>query len=626
MSSRVPHQTIGSNPLVTKKDLQHALLQLTDPLRDFYSEGRARLQLSGAGAGHSDEVAGLEGFSRVLWGLVPMLAGGADNEKLWSICMEGIIHGTTPTHPEYWGDVADYDQRLVEMAALGLALCLIPERIWEPLGEQEQRHLYKWLNQINEHPCHDCNWLFFQVMVNLGFRQIGQPYDSMQMEHNLLRMEEFYLDNGWYSDGIGGHSDYYIPFAMHYYALIYAKLMNKEDPERCDRFKGRALQFADQFLHWFAADGSALPYGRSLTYRFAQSAFWSAFAFAGLGTDRWTPGVIKGMLLRNLRWWFKQPILDATGLLTVGYAYPNLIMAENYNAPGSPYWALKAFLVLALPDDDAFWREPEQEMPEMASISVQADPHLVLCRDESGHVAAFNSGHLATNGHTHTSAKYEKFVYSTQFGFSVPRAEWGLGQSAADSMLALSEKDDYLYRVRRRNEQAWIKDNVLHAVWRPWQDVEVRTWIIAGLPWHIRIHRVDTRRSLDAAEGGFSLGLGPEHVERKSPEQAVALGTYGASAVRSLQGYERCDIIRADANTNVLFPRTVLPMLHVSLEPGTHWLASAIYGGTGNPGMDLTDVLEKWSPESLKVTFDRETIGIATCAGEEICIDIRGRS
>lgn len=642
---------ISGNPLMTKEDLREALRQLTDPLRNLYSEGGARLQIRGAGAGHAEDIADMESFSRILWGLVPHLAGGAEVADLWEVCLKGIINGTTPAYPEYWGDVADYDQRLVEMAVLGLALCLIPERIWEPLNEQERRNLYGWLNQINHHPCHDCNWLFFQVMVNLGFRQIGEPYDAVKMERNLLRIDEFYLRDGWYSDGVGGHSDYYVPFALHFYGLVYAKVMEREDPERCTRFKERSVLFADQFLHWFSADGSALPYGRSLTYRFAQAAFWSAFAFAGIYTDELTPGVVKGLILRNLRWWFKQPIFDSAGLLTVGYAYPNLVMAENYNAPGSPYWALKTFLILALPGDSAFWTEPEEAMPNVEGISVQPEPHLVLCRDqETGHVAAFNSGHCSSNEHTHTSAKYEKFVYSTQFGFSVPRAEWGLGQSAADSMLALSEGGDNLYRVRRRNEETSIRDNVLYAVWKPWSDVEVRTWIVAGLPWHIRIHRIDTRRPLDAAESGFALGAeaelaertapgwaaatgpqlaerearewaaatGPQLAERTGQGWAAATGPLGASCVRNMLGYQTAELIRANANTNMLFPRTVIPTLRASLQPGVHWLAAAVYGGPS-----LAEMPEETFPGASNVAFGEEEIVIVTHLGNEVRIELR---
>ena len=76
-------------------------------------------------------------------------------------------------------------------------------------------------------------------------------------------------------------------------------------------------------------------------------------------------------------------------------------------------------------------------------------PHLVLCSDPStGHVPAFNSGHCSTND-IHTSAKYEKFVYSTAFGFSVPRGEWGLSQGAFDGMLALSEQGEPHPRPRK---------------------------------------------------------------------------------------------------------------------------------------------------------------------------------
>ena len=46
-------------------------------------------------------------------------------------------------------------------------------------------------------------------------------------------------------------------------------------------------------------------------------------------------------------------------MLSIGYGYPNLFMCESYNSAGSPYWALKAFLPLALPEDHPFWTAEE---------------------------------------------------------------------------------------------------------------------------------------------------------------------------------------------------------------------------------------------------------------------------
>ncbi|MBB6635151.1 DUF2264 domain-containing protein [Cohnella thailandensis] len=570
---------VQHNPLRTRADFQLAFEQLSMPLQPFYSDGAARIELGETGTSYSPGVAGMEGFSRVLWGMVPFLAGGGGSE-LWPTCLRGIANGTNPEHEEYWGDIRDYDQRLVEMAAFGFALALIPEQIWEPLTQPERDRLYQWLNQINHHPVWDCNWLFFRVLVNVGFRKIGLPCDEEQLTANLNRIDDFYAGEGWYTDGIGGHADYYGPFAIHYYGLLYAKLMGEEDPERAARYRERAALFARSFIHWFAEDGSALPYGRSMAYRFSQAAFWSAYAYAEV--DGYPAGVAKGIVLRHLRWWFRQPIFDASGVLTIGYRYPSLVVAEQYNSPGSPYWAMKTFLPLALAEDHPFWSAEELPLPELDALSVQKPADLVLVRrKESGHVAAFNAGHAGTNEHAHASAKYEKFAYSTAFGFSVPKAEWGVSQGAFDSMLALCERDN-LYRVRRKNEETRIDGRLLYSRWKPWTDVEVRTWIVAGLPRHLRVHRIETGRPLDVAEGGFALGLQDDTRQHAEGLRATASGSLGTSSIVSLAGYDRAEAVHAQPNTNVLHPRTVIPMLLGSLEPGVHWLVSEAYGEPGS--------------------------------------------
>ncbi|WP_373231205.1 DUF2264 domain-containing protein [Cohnella sp.] len=605
---------IQLNPLRTKDDLRLAFQQLSEPLSPYLSEGKARLLLGGSGASSSEAVGEMEGFCRVLWGMVPLLAGGGHSE-LWKPYLQGIINGTNPHHAEYWGEPGDYDQRLVEMAVFGMALSLIPEQIWEPLDSVQKQHLYDWLNAINSHPVYDCNWLLFHVLVNMGFKRVGLPYDKEGMEKSLDRIEAFDLGGGWYADGVGGHSDYYVPFALHYYGLVYAKLMESEDPHRSRLFKERAVLFAQDFISWFSVDGSALPYGRSLAYRFAQSAFWSALAYAEI--EVYSPGVVKGIVLRNLRWWFEQPIFLPNGVLSIGYTYPNLVMAENYNSPGSPYWALKTFLILALPDDHAFWQAEELPLPALPESSAQLPAHLVLCREEeSGHVVAFNTGHPSTNEHTHTSAKYEKFAYSTAFGFSVPRAEWGLAQGAFDSMLALSERDN-LFRVRRRNEEYRIEDNVLFTRWKPWHDVEVRTWIVAGLPWHVRVHRIETERMLTAAEGGFALARGEDLSLHQEAFSVKAACFKGVSGILGFHGYAEAEAVYPHANTNLLYPRTVIPTLKAELGIGIHWLVSAVYGkpaGLEQANSSLSE--DQWGHNSIpSVTIEQGEIRINMLTG-----------
>lgn len=56
--------------------------------------------------------------------------------------------------------------------------------------------LYNWLNKINSVKTNDNNWRFFAVMVNLGFKTIGMPYDREAMEDSLSMIESFYIGDG----------------------------------------------------------------------------------------------------------------------------------------------------------------------------------------------------------------------------------------------------------------------------------------------------------------------------------------------------------------------------------------------------------------------------------------------
>ncbi len=593
-----------NNPLRTRTDLQTAVSQLFAPLKPYFSPGAAHVLPGHTAALYDNYAAGLEGFARPLWGLIPLAAGGGDFAD-WELYRSGLANGTNPQHPEFWGEPNDSDQRLVEMAAIGLALALVPGKIWEPLDEQARQHLADWLSTINQRTIPDTNWLFFRVLVNLGLERVGAAYDEAAMYAALDRLEQFYLGDGWYSDGANDQRDYYIPFAMHYYGLVYARLNGARDPERAQRFRQRAAKFAQEFIHWFAADGAALPFGRSLTYRFAQGGFWGALAFADVEALPW--GIIKGLALRHLRWWRDQPIFNADGTLSIGYTYPNLNMAEQYNAPGSPYWAMKFFLPLALPETHPFWQAAEEPLPDLPLVQPQPHAYMIFCRDRaSRHVVALTSGQHEP-WIRHAGEKYAKFAYSTAFGFSVSGGRRGLTQAAADSMLALSD-DGETYRVRERPVSADFEQGALHSLWRPIPGVEVETWLIPSPPWHIRIHRLHTDKPLWSAEGGFALDrTGDDPVARAGFEQAedgLALATYpaGGSGLRDLSGQRNGRILRVDPNTNLLAPRTVLPTLLAQHNPREHWLTCAVLAEP-----DVTDWQKAWEqPPTLPSWFKKD--------------------
>lgn len=568
---------LRENPLKTKADLARALTDLIEPLTPYYQKDDTQIQLSATGAGYSRKTIGIEGLLRVLWGLAPLLAGGGYHEQV-SKQRQGMINGTNPDHEHYWGDVHDYDQIIVEMAAIGYSLALAPEHFWQPLTDIERQQLVNWLSQVNQVKAHDCNWLFFAVIVNIGLKKVGQPYDQSVIDRHLDRIEHFYLGEGWYKDGHLAHIDYYGPFALHFYGLFYATMMGEDDPVRSTRYKERAKQFIDKFVHWFSPEGQAIPYGRSLTYRFSQIAFFSIYVFAEVDPD--ANGWIKGVILRHLRYWFKQPIFDRDGILTVGYRYPNLLMSENYNAPGSPYWALKSFLFLALPDDHLFWQVDEESLPDLAEKLVDDKAEKTIIRDtDTGHLALFPSGYSHTNGHTHVAAKYEKFCYSTHFGFSVPRSESTLDQGAFDSILAVSENDDY-YRVKRQVVEKRHERDYLYMLWKPWPNVAIKTWIIPGLPWHVRIHLIESERELRFADGGYAIGTDQTAAGKLEREQNWSYACYqtGVGGAAVLKGVGKPIHVVPNGNTNIMTPNTIIPTITGELKQGVTLLVHAFYG------------------------------------------------
>jgi hypothetical protein len=570
-----------NSPLSSRADVQDAVRALWTPVAARLSAGGARARLGHTGAHFPDAAAELEGFARPLWGLVPFAAGGGEVD--WEPVLRGLAAGSDPEHPEFWGWAGDKDQRLVEMAAIGLALALVPERLWDPLPGGARDNLARWLSRINDAAMPDNNWLFFRVLVNEWLAKVGAAgHDPAAETAALDRLESFYLGDGWYGDGPGDRADYYVPWALHFYGLIYARLAADRDPARAQRFIDRAETFAPDFAHWFAGDGAAIPYGRSLTYRFAQGAFWGALAFADIEALPW--GQVKGIVLRHLRWWADRPIADPGGVLTIGYGYPNLLMSEAYNSPGSPYWALKAFLPLALPDTHPFWRAEEEPLPRLDAVRAQPHPGMLLCRNASdGHVFALANGQNGL-GFRHGAEKYAKFGYSAAFGFSVPAGDRGLAQRAADSALALSD-DEVHWRVREAPAEARLTGGVLWSRWNPWPDVEVETWLLPWLPWHVRVHRVQTGRALWSAEGGWASDR-TDSAGRAGAGWACATHPAGGSGVRDLTGERLGEIVWADPNTNLLYARTVIPTLRAHHGPGEHWLWCAVLGATAHEAFD----------------------------------------
>lgn len=561
--------------LKTRSDFESLMLRILDPLKPLYSEGGALLQLGETGVTYPRRTIGMEGFSRPLWALAPYWLGGGKAEDFAGIYRRGLASGTDPQGPEYWGDPADYDQLFVEMAAIGCAILEVPQIVWNPLTDAEKQNLARWLNTINEHELPHCNWLFFRVLVNLALDSVGMPCDIELMYRDLDEVDSWYVGDGWYTDGtpdIKPQRDYYIPWAIQYYGVLYSVFAAKRDPARARKFRERAMAFGREFAYWFDPNGAALPYGRSLGYRFGQCAFYSACVFAGL--EPLPLPVMKGIITRNLDWWCSRPIFDRDGVLTIGYTYPQLYMSERYNSPGSPYWGMKTFLVMALPEDHPFWSAESAPLPELPALYAMKSADLLFQRVPDGQVNAYAPAEVEYNEHGQFSEKYGKFVYNTRFGFSASRSYVQLEQAAPDSMLAFVI-DGYTF-IRRHSESFQLWGDRLISKWSPFAGITVVTELIPTGKGHIRRHTVQSSIACTAYDCGFAV---PKFCAGFASSAAdAAAEAHNDELSCSVTGQEGGTgvIVEAWPNTSLYAVNTVIPAVRYDIPVGSVTLETRV--------------------------------------------------
>ena len=370
-----------------------------------------------------------------------------------------------------------------------------------------------------------------------------------------------------------------------------------------------------------------------------------------------SPGIIKGFLLRHLRYWATKPgIFHADGTLNIGYAYPNAYMCEDYNSPQSVYWCLKSLICIGLPPSHSFWTCEELPHPLYTpDINVEVTaikPPLQIVCNGHDHTFMLSSGQFCGWPLKATEAKYSKFAYSSAFAFSVPTGPL-IQQMAPDSTLALSLDDGDTWKVRWKSSnariesqhqpspQGWREFPSLVSTWKPWKlhDIEVETSLFPPLSnrpdWHIRVHTirvpVSERHRITAMEGGFAIygrqtqnGLNLLNIDLtddavkhgtqtegriESKGAALVISRAGASGIRDLGTTITAKgvVLKPDSNTNLLEQRTLIPMLQTTVRTGeeqsnTGFLKYRLRTGIfavaardGVLGMGLEELNRRWN-------------------------------
>ncbi|SCL34257.1 hypothetical protein GA0070616_4924 [Micromonospora nigra] len=522
-------------------------------VRPFASPGHALVVVPGREGGYGRAVDGLEGFARtfLLAGFRIAGARGAGVEELADWYAAGVAAGTDPRCADRWVRLDEHPQAKVEAASLALVLDLTRPWIWDRLPSEVRERVVDYLTPaVGDASYPRINWVWFRLVVQTFLRSVGGPHSMDEMAEDLATHDGFARADGWMSDGPERAYDHYVGWALHVYPTLWARMAGAA--ELAAGRRERDLAGLDRYLRdavaLVGADGSPLVQGRSLIYRFAAAApFW-------VGAIAQVPSVSLGQLRRAatgvVRHFVDRGAFDDRGLLTMGWHGPWPRLAQAYSGPGSPYWASKGLLGIALPADHPVWTAAEEPLPveERDTVrAVRAPGWLVSATRADGIVRVVNHGtdHAVEDATVGDSPLYARLGYSTATSPVLDESGWAtpLDQSvtlvdergrathrAGMRLLTTHVGGDGVGVAGSRTLAHWVDPDPGHrdhgggraGTCRPAGHLTVYSLVLG--PWELRLVRVDDLADgLDAA--GLRLRVGGWAVA------GDAVATFGGGAV-----------------------------------------------------------------------------------------------
>ena len=493
----------------------------------------------------------LENLCRPFWGLAPILRERGDltlsaegenvslSAFLHGQLLAGLSHGQDESWDRYrkWMSPYAYEnQNITELAGLMISLFFAREVLWDPLPEADRRMVADALYKIAE-GAFDHSWpnnhYWFPLFAFTVLKRLGYVYERTEemLKKGLDFLDSLYLGDGWYKDGELGRFDYYEAWSLHLYPLLWSLIADDSFPgwkERKREYAARTNLFLPFYTHWFASDGAQVPFGRSLSYRFAASALFPVAVLAGCDIDPALAGRITAM---NIDFFCRNYREDEKGILEEGYLYHSPGTVEGYTSDGGAYWCCKAFLCLLIPPEHPFWQYENARLPaERGNFTVSPAKREIqlLFQGHQGMVALYNNAaqYVLNGKQTHhfgdMRAWYGKFAYHSASGFACSTPD----TVSYDSMISLQTPDETMASHRVGYRVCEGKDGVLHSIHRPFSNdpqTWIETWILPFEGFHIRAHRIVLSREYRVREGGFSLGRWDDNCETTLAEDSASV-------------------------------------------------------------------------------------------------------
>lgn len=329
------------------------------------------------------KVAYLECFGRLMDGIAPWLAlpddrtaEGQLRSRLRDMALKSYANAVDPASADYllW---RTQSQPLVDAAYLASSFMRAREALWEPLDSLTKRRYVEEFTLLRRVDPPYSNWLLFSATVETFLLSIGEQCDRFRIHIALNKVDEWYVGDGWYSDGERFAFDYYNSFVIHpmYVGVIdqiiksntwvngHSQAALKSEFETAEKRMQRFGVILERFI---APDGTFPLVGRSMTYRLAVFQPLAMLALNDRLPAQLTYGQVRSALTATIKRLFSvDGNFDEKGFLTIGFAGHQPEMADSYSNNGSMYITSEIFMPLGLAADHPFWTAPAERWTQL---------------------------------------------------------------------------------------------------------------------------------------------------------------------------------------------------------------------------------------------------------------------
>lgn len=329
----------------------------------------------------AEQVTYLEAVGRTMAGIAPWLAlpddesgEGRQRKQLRLALLKGISNAVDPSNPDYL-NFRTYAQPVVDAAFMAHAFLRAPKALWEPLDSITKRRVVEEFKSLRNRPLPYNNWLLFSAITETFLLSVGEQSDPTRIDFALKKMQEWYVGDGWYSDGVLFSMDYYNSFVIQpmlvdvYAVLLRFKKVSEADYQLALKRMVRHAEFQERII---AADGSFSPFGRSITYRTGAFQILAQTALMQQYPEKITAAQVRSAMTALMKKMFTScNNFDAQGWLVLGFCGSQPEVADTYTSTGSLYLATLGFLPLGLPATDSFWTAPAADWTQKKAWSSQ---------------------------------------------------------------------------------------------------------------------------------------------------------------------------------------------------------------------------------------------------------------